>query len=81
VAGRDFFMEWPTPGSTRAEGERTIPVHILAGGLPPASPMIISEMPTQIIVAVEMVKATLGRHRRFIEMLLHTVTRSVIPDE
>jgi hypothetical protein len=32
--------------------------------------MIISETPTHIIVAVEIAKTTLGRHRRFLELLL-----------
>ena len=38
--------------------------------LPEASPLIISESPTHIVIAVELSKATLARHRRFIEMLL-----------
>jgi hypothetical protein len=37
---------------------------------PEASPMIISESATHIVIAVEIAKATLARHRRFIEMLL-----------
>ena len=37
---------------------------------PEASPMIISESPTHIVVAMEISKATLARHRRFIEALL-----------
>jgi len=36
--------------------------------------MIISESPTQIMVAVEIAKATLARHRRFLEMLLAAAT-------
>jgi hypothetical protein len=46
-----------------------MPVHIPPGGVPMASPMIISETPTHIIVAVEIAKTTLGRHRRFLEDL------------
>jgi hypothetical protein len=46
-----------------------MPVHIPPGGVPLASPMIISETPTHIIVAVEIAKTTLHRRRRFIEML------------
>ncbi len=38
--------------------------------LPEASPLIISESPTHVVIAVEIAKATLARHRRFIEMLL-----------
>ncbi len=47
--------------------------------LPEASPMIISESRTHIVVAVEISKATLLRHMRFIEMLVDAGTRA--PDE
>jgi hypothetical protein len=55
--------------------------HIPPGGLPSASPMIISETETHIIVAVEIAKTTLGRHRRFIETLLHAATPSAVEDD
>jgi hypothetical protein len=35
-----------------------------------ASPMIISQSTTHIVVAFEISRATLARHRRFLEMLL-----------
>jgi hypothetical protein len=38
--------------------------------LPDSSPLIISESPTHVVIAVEIAKATLARRRRFIEMLL-----------
>jgi hypothetical protein len=50
------------------------PVHIPPDGLPPASPMIISETESHIIVAVEIAKTTLARHGRFIENLLAVAT-------
>ena len=46
-----------------------MPVHI-PPDLPEASPLIISESPTLVVIAIEIAKATLARHRRFIEMLL-----------
>jgi hypothetical protein len=58
-----------------------MPVHIPAGGLPLASPMIISETPTHIIVAVEIAKTTLARHRRFLELLLQVATPRLIEDD
>jgi hypothetical protein len=42
--------------------------------LPEASPIIISESPTHVVIAVELSKATLARHRRFLEMLLAAAT-------
>jgi hypothetical protein len=42
--------------------------------MPKASPIIISESPTHIVVAVEISKATLARHRGFLEMLLAAAT-------
>jgi hypothetical protein len=50
-----------------------MPVHI-PPDLPEASPMIISETETHIIVAVEIAKATLVRHRRFLDMLLQAAS-------
>jgi hypothetical protein len=35
-----------------------------------AKPVIISSSPTHIIVAIEIPRATLARHRRFLQMLL-----------
>lgn len=40
------------------------------GELPAASPMIISESPTHIVVALEISKAMLAAYRRFLESLL-----------
>jgi len=57
-----------------------MPVHTNPG-LPEASPMIISETPTHIIVAVEIAKTTLGRHRRFLELLLLRPTPSPIEND
>jgi Ribonuclease G/E len=51
-----------------------MPVHIPL--LPEASPIIISETETHVVVAVEIAKATLARHRRFIETLLEAASRS-----
>jgi hypothetical protein len=45
-----------------------MPVHI-PPDLPEASPMIISETETHIIVAVEIAKTTLFRNIRFLENL------------
>ena len=47
----------------------TMPCHI-PPDMPVASPIIISESPTHVVVAIEISKATLARHRRFLEMLL-----------
>jgi hypothetical protein len=35
-----------------------------------ATPMIVHESPTHIVVAIEIPKASLHRHRRFIEALM-----------
>jgi hypothetical protein len=40
------------------------------GELPAAPPMIISESPTHIVVALEISKAMLAGYRRFFEALL-----------
>jgi hypothetical protein len=45
-----------------------MPVHI-PPDLPEASPIIISETGRHILVAVEIAKTTLHRHRRFLETL------------
>ena len=57
-----------------------MPVHI-PPQLPEASPMIISETETHIIVAVELAKVTLARHRRFNETLLHAATPPAVEDD
>ena len=41
---------------------------------PEAKPIIISSSPASIMVAIEVPRATLARHRRFIEMLLAAAT-------
>jgi hypothetical protein len=51
-----------------------MPVHI-PPDLPEASPMIISETETHIIVAVEIAKTALFRNMRFLENLLDVATR------
>ncbi len=48
-------------------------VHIPPSGEIPASPMIISETETHIVVEIS--KATLLRHMRFLEMLVDAGTR------
>jgi hypothetical protein len=48
--------------------------------LPQAGPIIISQSETSILVAIEVSRATLARHRRFIEMLL-TVATEETPEE
>jgi hypothetical protein len=57
-----------------------MPVHI-PPQLREASPVIISETPTHIIVAIEISKARLARHRRFIENLLAVMTPGRIEDD
>jgi hypothetical protein len=52
-----------------------MPVHI-PPDLPEASPIIISETETHVVIATEIAKATLARHRRFIETLLEAAIRS-----
>jgi hypothetical protein len=54
-------------------------VHLPPSGEIPASPMIISETATHIVVAVEISKATLLRHMRFLENLVDAANRA--PDE
>jgi len=49
--------------------------------LPEASPIILSESPTHIVVAVEIPKATLARHRRFLRMLLEAATPRAVEDD
>jgi hypothetical protein len=51
----------------------------LSPDLPEASPIIISESPTHIVVAMEIAKATLARHRRFLELLLAAAVSVDLP--
>jgi hypothetical protein len=51
-----------------------MPVHI-PPELPEASPMIIAETETHIIIALEISKATLFRNVRFLENLLCEASR------
>jgi hypothetical protein len=57
-----------------------MPVHI-PPDLPEAPPMIISETPTHVVIAVEIAKATLHRHRRFLELLLQAATPGPVADD
>jgi hypothetical protein len=56
-----------------------MPIHI--PDLPEASPIIISESPTHVVIAVELAKTTLAHHRRFLESLLTVATRPQPPAE
>jgi hypothetical protein len=47
--------------------------------LPEASPIIISETPTHVVIAFELSKATLARHRRFLELLLAAAASADLP--
>jgi hypothetical protein len=58
-----------------------MPVHIPPGGVPEASPIILSENGSHIVVAVEIAKTTLARHRRFLEMLVQAATPSVVEND
>jgi hypothetical protein len=54
-----------------------MPVHIPPPWPPEffsSGPMIISETPTHIVVAVEVSKATLALHRRFLDQLIRLAT-------
>jgi hypothetical protein len=57
-----------------------MPVHIPPGGLPEASPIILSENGSHIVVAVEIAKTTLARHRRFLEMLVQAAALSGVEE-
>ena len=57
-----------------------MPVHI-PPELPEASPIIISETATHVVIAVEVAKTTLARHRRFLEMLLQAARPHVVEDD
>jgi hypothetical protein len=52
-----------------------MPVHI-PPDLPEASPLVISETETHVVIAMEIAKATLARHRRFLESLIAAAGRS-----
>jgi hypothetical protein len=49
--------------------------------LPEASPMIISQTSTHVVIAVEIAKTTLERHRRFLELLLQAATPGTVEDD
>ncbi len=53
-----------------------MPVHIPPDlpDLSEASPIIISEPPTHIVVALELSKTTLARHHRFLELLVQAAS-------
>jgi hypothetical protein len=55
-----------------------MPVHV-PPDLPEASPIIISESETHIVVAMEIAKATLAHHRRFLELLLAAAVSVDLP--
>jgi hypothetical protein len=55
-----------------------MPVHI-PPNLPEASPIIISESETHIVVAMEIAKSTLARHRRLLELLLAAAVSADLP--
>jgi hypothetical protein len=49
--------------------------------LPEASPVILSESATHIVVAISIAKTTLAQHERFLTMLLQASTPSPTVDE
>jgi hypothetical protein len=49
--------------------------------LPEASQIIISQSATHVVIAVEIARTTLHRHRRFLEMLLQAATATPIGDD
>jgi hypothetical protein len=61
-----------------------MPVHIPAGDLPPALPMIISSSPTHLVIAFEISRTELARHERFLRLLLQAArpaSRSVATED
>jgi hypothetical protein len=46
------------------------------GDLPAAPPMIISESPTHVVVAIEISKAMLTGYRRLLEQLIEAAERT-----
>ena len=52
-----------------------MPVHI-PPDLPEASPLVISETETHVVIAMEIAKTTLARRRRFLETLLAAASRN-----
>jgi hypothetical protein len=56
-----------------------MPVHI-PPDLPEALPMIISQSGTHVVIALEIARTTLHRHRRFLEMLLQAATPTATGD-
>jgi hypothetical protein len=53
-----------------------MPDHLHLDQLPAASPMVISESPTHIVVALEISKALLAGYRRFFETFLEADGRA-----
>jgi hypothetical protein len=49
--------------------------------LPSASPIIISQTPTYIVVAVEISRVELARHVRFLESLLSAASPGAVEDD
>jgi hypothetical protein len=47
--------------------------------MPEASPIIISESATHVVIALELSKATLRRHLRFLENLAEAASRASAP--
>jgi hypothetical protein len=58
-----------------------MPVRIPPSGLPSASPLIISQTATHIVVAVEISRVELARHVRFLESLLSAATPPPVEDD
>jgi len=48
--------------------------------LPEASPMIIAETDTHVVIVMEIAKSTLFRHMRFLENLVDAGTRGEADD-
>jgi len=57
-----------------------MPVHI-PPDLPEASPMIISQSGTHVVIALEIARTTVHRHRRFLEALLQAATPGPVADD
>jgi hypothetical protein len=57
-----------------------MPVHI-PPNLPEASPMIISQTGTHVVIVMEIARTTLRRHRRFLEALLQAATPGPVADD
>ena len=57
-----------------------MPVHI-PPDLLEASPMIISQSGTHVVIALEIARTTVHRHRRFLEALLQAATPGPVADD